>query len=946
MAGGQSGQSFPLLCCEEGRSLGLANELYAEKDKIIVKFSNQNKRFYNNVTLALSVAAYVTVFGLPVYSQYMSWLIFGEKHRLVGMEYVDTCGPNMMGVKVNAGNDSHPILVNYNTTSIKNGVEPYAWCGFVPGSYFAAWPGVVQTAMFTVYRNTGSTVKLAWQCIAGTFSAVLNIYFLTWFYPHGAADPTYQWWVGWVDIVVVLFLFLASRADQNTMMMGMSWTVCLMLHFMNPKTGSTLGTYKSPIPYVNWDGETTVVMLTSIMGCCIAVFATIIPKPLMNIRRVHDDATEVAKAIDMIFSEAIEYWKESAPGPKRFQVYAKMAALSETTGRVRQNLEDSYWETFDFYKYGRMRKLYNMFNEAIVRNEDEVYLVKAATQSIDFDSTLHSDIVKAVHAPLEQLKKDTVACLNLCAICCRDGHISPEEQHRIEDMVKKIDDTQQQLSNEFQIVMRSKAYCSQEIAADSLFVFSVCQWAEELKDFAHDLSHFESQWQTKHFENPILRLGHTASHQITYIFDPRAMFSTEQLRYTLMNGIPIMLTYLMSMYLNCSVFVKFSATMPATLAVLVTYDYGATFFKNVQRLMGVVFGHTLPLLVMGVITMFPCDSQFRFALHSACLFVFYFMFCFMYYASEQWATVGVLIAGFGCYPMFHQCDVKGTPVDYGSHYKDIAQVIIAILLKMAVANLLAPKQPRDNALDSLNQLSVSIHKAFEAFFAGDIEGPEGLKVQRDMVKTHLTACETIAPKCDPSLEIVPGGRTHFKHNLFNKALEQFRLVLSDIDMLVLAMTGHQAQHFKECKVSDEDQQQDAKENVQARMQEASLFDVMSRQPAWKTVHEDLNSTVQSVLSLLQAVLSHDTEEPLKADAVDRLKRMEKIMDLQGVTEFYKEVSKELGNRNESDEQIFQDVRIITQLKRTRLTVAMNALSLATSHTAEMTALCFEYMLYA
>lgn len=970
------------LCCqEERRSLhtsttalledGLSQtaSLIGSTSKDVVKFSNQNKRFYNNIKLALTVAGYVTLFGLPVYSTHVSWYIFGEKNRLVGDEFISMCGSNMMGVKINVGSDKTPELVNYNSTHIADGLEPDVWCGLLPESYFAAWPSVVQTIIFTVFQSTGSTVKLAWQCIAGTFCAVFNIYLLTLLFPHGAADPNYNPIVAWADLLIVFFLFLASKADQNTMMMGMNWTVALMLHFMNPLTGNTLGSYKSPIPFVNIDGETTVVMLTSTLGCLLAVAATSFPYYLGNLPKVRDDAQQVTAAIDNIFSGAIDYWSQENPGPKRFQVFAKMSALSASTSRVTSNLNDSYWECFDLCKFGRIRKLYGMFNNSIIGNSEEVYLIKAALGSIDFEAkpkpeqggsskeavapvkiTYHNELVKATKGSVMTLKQDAIRCLQKCEGCCADGRLDEKEIKEIGDMIKAISDTQQKLSNEFQMVCQKLSsehkldYISETLAPDSLFLFSLSQWAEEIKDFADDLRHVESR-QMKYLKNPFAMVCGRVCSMFCNLFEPSGMFEKEQLRFTAMNGIPILVTYIGSMYLHNSVFIPYSATMPGTLTLLVTYDYGATFFKNVQRLMGVVFGHTLPLLVMSVITMLDCDNTARFALHSSTLFVFYFMFTFMYYSSEMWSTVGVCIAGFGCYPMFHQCDNTGAAVDYGAQYKDIAQVIIAIILKMAVANMLSPAEPRDNAIKVLQELQDAVNKSFEAFFAGNIHGDTGLDAHRMRAKTALTACKTIAPKCDPGLQIVPGSRTGFKHNLYNKALETYQLVLSDLDMLSLALTGHVEKHSDGIKISAAEKAEDAKEATDSKKQENAIFGVMAEQTNFKSIRQDLMETVSVTTNLLDAVLSHDTEEPLKNEAVDQLKKMEKITTLDGVTEFYSEVSKALA-RQDSAAAIFKDQRIVTQLRRTRLTVAMNSLVLATAHMADIAACCFQDMLYS
>jgi len=437
-----------------------------------------------------------------------------------------------------------------------------------------------------------------------------------------------------------------------------------------------------------------------------------------------------------------------------------------------------------------------------------------------------------------------------------------------------------------------------------------------------------------------------AINQTKYIFDPAEMFSEVQLRYTVMNGIPILITYAMALYLDCSVFTRFSATMPGTLTLLVTYDYGATFFKNAQRLMGVVFGQTLPLLVMSFISIWDCESNLRFIIHLLAIFSFNFVFTFMYYSSEQWGTLGVLIVGFGCYPMFHQCD-NGDVMHYKSQYKDIAQVIVAILLKMLIAQLMAPQEPRDNALASYEKLHDAIKNAYQIFLAeGEVEHPEvSLKAYRDDVKKYLGECEAILPKCDPSLQLVPGSRTPFKYELFGKSLAHLKLVLSDLDMMILAMTGHEETHAMEVKETALDRLEDAQQQDAKEEQQEALFALMSRQPSWKIIVKDVVTTLDNVLDTLMIVLAHDTEEPLTAESVDRLKGMDRVIHLDGVSEFYEEVSK-AQQKEVKDDEIFNDKRTITQLKRTRLNVLINAFSLSVYHVGTITGDIFNNMIYS
>lgn len=412
----------------------------------VAKFSNQNQRFKSNAFMAVVLASYMTLFGLPVYSSNVSYALFGQKDEVLNNKVVTVCGPNMMGPKVNVAEEGEPpILVNYNRTFFAGGVQPHAWCGMLPGAYFGMWPSVVQTAMFTLYGTTGATMKNAWQCLCGTFCAVANVYLLTFIYPGGAKDPHYSSVVAWLDLTGVIFLFLASRADINTRIMGMWSTVRLMLHFMNPNTGPTIGTYKTSIPYMHLDGETTMTMLTQIMGCTIAVMATLLPKPLLNITHVDDDAQEVVRAVDMILSDSIDYYCGSDITVQRHQILGKVAALQGTLGRVNFNLDASFWETFNIAKFAKIRELYGGFRACMTDTIDNMYLVKAALMQLRFDP-LHADFVEALGDPLRELHREVVELLENAVKFCRDGTISSDEREQIQTRIEGVVSRQKALS--------------------------------------------------------------------------------------------------------------------------------------------------------------------------------------------------------------------------------------------------------------------------------------------------------------------------------------------------------------------------------------------------------------------------------------------------------------------------------------------------------------------
>ena len=79
-----------------------------------------------------------------------------------------------------------------------------------------------------------------------------------------------------------------------------------MMTLLSPK-GHFSGDIETGIPGVHWDNGMTMVNLTSMLGALVAVFATLLPMPLLNIARVEDDAISIVRSSRTIWAASIQY---------------------------------------------------------------------------------------------------------------------------------------------------------------------------------------------------------------------------------------------------------------------------------------------------------------------------------------------------------------------------------------------------------------------------------------------------------------------------------------------------------------------------------------------------------------------------------------------------------------------------------------------------------------
>ena len=176
-------------------------------------FHTTHQKFFIRLSLALSVAFWVTLFSLPLYFGKLHYCVFGfrgELHETYSAYGRDPgCKPEMVGKMRNIGSFKEPEMVQWTpdmTPWHDNLRHRDIWCGYLPATWEDYWPNIAQFIVFTVYASTGDTVRLAWQGLIGTAGACINLQRLE---PktiiHSVTPFCY------ILLVEVLFAFLARK---------------------------------------------------------------------------------------------------------------------------------------------------------------------------------------------------------------------------------------------------------------------------------------------------------------------------------------------------------------------------------------------------------------------------------------------------------------------------------------------------------------------------------------------------------------------------------------------------------------------------------------------------------------------------------------------------------------------------------------------------------------
>jgi len=966
----------------------------------MVSYRNLHRSFFRKFQLAVCVGLWVAFFGLFVYWHPLNCLVFGNfSERSAKINGINVTRTNECKDQAKLGWQDRnglsgkleelqvkPAKGNWYPEDAPNG---QVWCGYLPKSYEGYWPNVIQMIIFTVYVSTGSTVKLAWQGVMGTLCAVLNIGIMNWMFPYGSFQqcPTinltcagvdmvyksagYHSAYGWIDVFGVLLLFLLSNAAENTIKFGMSWHIYFMMGFMNPThnlsasdPGYSGGRYVG-VP----DSEASIVIFTGLFGGLLAIIATLIPFPLLNISKTDDDALAAVKALQTIWTESIEYFCGEAKTPKRWQIEAKIVLMTETVTRIQGNLADSWWETFNLCSSKRRRSIYQALDKTISELRDVMYCVKHAIAQEKFKGS-HNDFCRALKPCMVELKDTASEMLLSIAKSGSDGNIDDREMQDIRDSRLAIEQAQNRLVdtvNQF-IGTSDTPYICKDLSSEVSFCYALSIYGKRVCEIEDALTLLE----TKHDKHCFKHMWNVLQKGFLGTWDCRAMFATDHWQFVARNFIGITICYIMGHVGSGKgghVFVSNSSTMASTLALLISHFNGSALKKDLHRLLGLALGKVLPVLLLALLHGLSIDrTGWRSLLHFFLLFLYMTVFVYMYYTSKNYTTEGCLIAGFGCYSLV-STSTEFSMNFFALRYQELTLVTLAIAIQMVVDGLwgLLPgvhNDPRDLALEQLDNFSVALNDGFESFFNNDIVN---MNAHTATAKACLAQAITLGVEASPEMEVVPCLRTPFKIQLFQDATETCQHITADLRMLGFAVENWKpvqiqavTQALKEKDESNTDASHDS-ENEDLPEEISSIAEFLNSKPSNKDVHDDIMHSVTSAMNCLSLVLSHADESTISEMTVNgkddmesarQLKKLEyqdNLRSLQGKKGMIDEINQsgldKLMKQAEADNKSVKDKddaggnpddgRNLTTDMRARFTVALEALSNTVKHVADI-----------
>ncbi|CAJ1375844.1 unnamed protein product [Effrenium voratum] len=874
-----------------------------------------HRKFVLRLSLALSVAFWVALLSIPVAMGHVHYWFFGVRGKLHETYRSLDCADTAYGKMTNVGTSGSPEMVHW-----KPDMGPWSdernpndvWCGMFPPLWEDYWPNMAQFIVFTVFVSTGDTVRLSWQGLVGTACACLNLQLMLCLYPEGAygaqcastgcTPQPYNEAVCILDVLLVLFLFLVSRADENTIKFGMSWHCAFMMEFMNPKKRRSKGFFEKLSGFnLRWiDNLVSDIMVTTMFGALISILATIIPRilvclpPLANRVWIPENCKACADSICDVWLECINYLCGPEPSAKKFQLQRKIDLVKEKLADTKEQVEKAWWETCACGEGEMVRRKLKTF----IRGAEGVQRILQSLSNCilheDFQGQ-HKQFCEIMQKDIRELYDKARLLTDTCAQGVIDGIITADEEDSIQQLKAEVQKAQMDLVVAFRRNWHGSGISS-NLAEEINFLCCLSYWACTVEQLADTVVEQKEKRSCGRKWWRYIQVGWSDT------WAPDKVFEREHVKFVLRNWIPISVCFLLAYWVpTISVFTQYSTTMPSTLALLITRFSGSAFQKNLQRTLGVLLGKFWPILLKACWLVYPCESFERGVFQVITIFLFVACGGYVYFCNGTFSYIAVLVAGYGVYPLMVPCSSEAQE-DFAAHYKEIGQVTVAITLQFVLESSLHRTSARELAVRKLEAAMDALTDGFRGFFDGDIaKMKEALAVE-----SLLLEASTLAESADPSKQLAPNWSTPFNLRLYQQSVRLLRDMFAEFNMLFTACAN---QGWGDELVSD-------------------ILQPLSSSPILQPMAEQLCQ--RHLMEALLLTLRHTSETPLNVE-LDAKTVAKPEAKPEARDELYLDLTRSIPVMRRKSKPESESKPSILHDTQARVTVAIRALENAASH---------------
>merc|ERR1719214_262753 len=667
-------------------------------------------------------------------------------------------------------------------------------------------PLLICLFVFTVNPLVGTALGNAIAGINGTYWAVFHMWVMNGIFPGGmkpGMSPTGACAMfGWANYLIFLFITLMCKCGMGTKMFYLATFTGFMLAFLNP--ASTLGFSENFTISMKGTGVNT--MIATCLGTLSAPLMNLLPYPMSFATTVmKGNAVKASTDIGKLFECIIDYYCGSEGSVVVESAVKHAGGLRAELDGLGGPIGAAWYEGFDLGTRGKVRCLMESHSGLMNQIYDRMRAILIVVRGEDFGPS-HTAIMSKIQNACMRVAMSTKKLTIAVTEAATDGDISSKEKSELESLVKEAKAAVKQLATDFDAVRRTQNVISTDMLGENYFVLTLSAYAREVIEYTEMMMNNPPQ---------ATGLGTCLVNWLTSTWDVSAMIDKFNLSFTIVHFIAIVFCWLYSVYVD---------NWGGGCVITAVFLMSPAVCPDVQAFLNVLSAVMVAVIWGTLIYQWTCGSGFGNQILPFAAFLFWIIGLYGYFSGSVFLLPCLLFVALTPFRWVSSCPTGDIAAGARAIWAGMVANILAMLFVASFQYMLAVDRANHLAVNSLDNASGGIRKAFDAFWdhkdateamgsvAGDLGSGSG-----------YAGSAAIEPRF---------WRNDWKKSLYLDIAGHLQTIRLDVLMLWFAMAGS-----------------DGKPD--------GAFAKFDGCPDFKRVKEDMTGTLEDAHALAIGMLTHE-----------------------------------------------------------------------------------------
>merc|ERR1719217_1790289 len=558
---------------------------------------------------------------------------------------------------------------------------------------------------------------------------------------------------------------------------------------------------------ISSQGTAVNTMLATILGCLAAPLMNLIPYPLaFSYNNMKNNAVAASSHTAKLFESIIVYYCGSESSVVvESEVKHAMDLRGELDG-LGGAIGASFWEGFDVGTRGTVRALMDSHAGLMNNIYDRLRAILIIARAEDFGPS-HTTVMAKIRDASMKVALATTALLNAVTQAATDGDISSEEKADLEKLVGETKAAVKGLAKDFDTARKAlNKPISEDLLGENYFVLTVSAYARLVIDYSEMM-----------MSNPPkgAGFGSALAGGLSSTWDMAAMTDRFNINFTMVHFLALIICWFWSVFVD---------NWGGGCVITAVFLMSPAVCPDVQVFLNVLNAVIVAVVAGTLVFQWTCGSGFGDYILPWAALVLWAVGLYGVFAKSVFLLPCLVFVALTPFRCVTSCPTGEISAGARGLWAGMVANIIAIVFVCGCQCFLGVDRPSNLAVNSMDEAFDGLRKAFNAFWK------------------HSDATEPMAPVAGAlgsgsgysgSSMIEPRmWRNQWKAALYTRTVAHLQTIRLDILMLWFAMAGS-----------------DGKPDA--------IFSKFENEAGFKSVQEDLNSTLEDAHMLTIATLKHE-----------------------------------------------------------------------------------------